>query len=158
MAKSRTTKPNDAEQGVLLRQKDAQRVFNVVHWYENTSRPRRPSKLPRAPGGGGGSSIRLGQFTDTWANEPGQSGDANLKKVTLYMQDAQNAAGPNDWGPEITDGSQTIVVAINLFSYIPTRSGGDTRRWCAVTPLTSASGTFQGQDYDRLWLLLAAEC
>lgn len=138
MAK-RPTKPGDPDQGVMLRQKDAQRVFNVVHWYENNNRPRNPSKLPRAPGGGG-SGIRIGQFAGAWPKEPGTSGTDNVKSVNLYERNASSAS-PNSWVP-----SGQTVSAVNLFAYVPTPRGGPTSMWCAVTQV---SGT---------WVLVAAEC
>lgn len=141
---------------VLFTKKDAQRIANVVSWYEGSARSRNPSKLTRASGSGGGP-IRIGQFSGAWPNGPGQQGTSNLKRVNLYIQ-STTASGPNDWEPEVVDGLPNAVLAINLFSYIPTRSGGDSYMWCAVTPVSDFSMTFQGQNFDQIWLLLAAEC
>jgi len=123
-------------------------------------------------GDGGGSTIRLGQFSGSWYNEPGESGADNVKLVKLYVQNS-DATGANDWVPELDgDGEETIAVTINLFSHIPTRSGNDSYMWCAVVPISEVSGEYwaggydyiDGQDvprmkpYTQLWLLLAAEC
>lgn len=155
MAK-RPTKPGDPDQGVMLRQKDAQRVFNVVHWYENSNRPRNPSKLPRAPGGGGGG-LRLCQFSGGWTNEPGALGDENLKLVTLYQKDSTSTSA-NAWIPE-EDG---VVLAINLMSYVPTPKGGPSSLWGVVTKVAGGSFSFSSSSgsgtYDTLWLLIAAQC
>jgi hypothetical protein len=122
--------------------------------------------------GGGGTTIRLGQFTGAWYNEPGQTGSDNLKLVKLYVQPS-NASTPNDWVPELdANGEEVVAVTMNLFSYIPTRSGNDSYMWCAVLPISSVDGEYwtgaydnvEGQDvpvmrpYTTLWLLLAAEC
>lgn len=119
-----------------------------------------------------GSTIRLGQFTGAWYNEPGESGSDNVKLVKLYVQNA-TPSGPNDWVPELDgDGEEVVAVTLNLFSYIPTRSGNDSYMWCAVLPISDVSGEYwtgaydnvDGQDvpvmrpYTTLWLLLAAEC
>lgn len=129
----------------------------------------------RRPGGGGGGatlSVRLGQFTGSWYNEPGTSGADNVKLVKLYVQPS-DSGGANDWVPELdANGDEVIAVTLNLFSYIPTRSGNDSYMWCAVLPISTASGEYwtgsydfvNGQDvpvmrpYTNLWLLLAAEC
>lgn len=162
MAKKKPTKPGDLSQPVSLTMKDAARVANVVNWYESTARPRNPSKLSRAPGGSGGV-IRLGQFSGWWPNEPGESGVENIKLVTLFTQPV-SATGGNDWVPVQTGNEVTRVAAVNFFSFIPTRSGGDTLRWCAVCPISGLPGTYAtgyGTDtgtYENLWLLIAAEC
>lgn len=119
------------------------------------------------------ASIRLGQFSGYWPNEPGQSGSDNIRLVKLYVQNS-NASGPNDWVPELDgDGEEVIAVTLNLFSYIPTRSGNDSYMWCAVLPISNVDGEYftgsyqpdeNGADvpvlkpYTKLWLLLAAEC
>ncbi|MEI8080606.1 MAG: hypothetical protein WCI74_02025 [Actinomycetes bacterium] len=123
-----------------------------------------------------GSAIRLGQFTGNWYNEPGISGADNVKLVKLYVQspDASGATSANDWIPELDgSGDEVIAVTLNLFSYIPTRSGNDSSMWCAVMPLSDLAGEYWtgsyeyvegGPDapimrpYSKLWLLLAAEC
>ncbi len=131
-----------------------------------------PTRLQGMPSRRGGSTIRLGQFTGAWYNEPGQTGSDNLKLVKLYVQPS-NASTPNDWVPELDgDGEEVVAVTMNLFSYIPTRSGNDSYMWCAVLPISSVDGEYwtgaydnvDGQDvpvmrpYNTLWLLLAAEC
>jgi hypothetical protein len=150
MAKKKDQKVNDPNQGVMFKAKDAQRMANVVHWFESTPRPRNPSKLPRAPGGGGGG-IRLCQFTGDWTNEPGQSGLDNVKLVTLYKRNPASTA-PNAWIPE--EGSP--AVALNLMSYIPTPRGGPISMWGAVTPVGTITGN-DGNSY-TLWLLISAQC
>lgn len=132
--------------------------------------PVRLQEIPRR--GGGGTTIRLGQFTGAWPNEPGQFGSDNVKLVKLYVQNT-NANNPNDWVPELdADGEEVVAVTLNLFSYIPTRSGNDSYLWCAVLPISEVDGEYwtgaydnvDGQDvpvlrpYTTLWLLLAAEC
>lgn len=123
-------------------------------------------------GEAGQSTVRLGQFTGNWCNEPGVSGADNVKLVKLYVQ-PPNSAGANDWVPELdSNGEEVIAVTLNLFSYIPTRSGNDSHMWCAVLPISDAAGEYwtgsydnvEGVDvpimrpYSKLWLLLAAEC
>ena len=172
MAKKKPTRPGDQSQPVYFTKKDAARIANVVHHHETSSRPRNPSFLPRAPGGGGGSPIRLGQFTGPWVNEPGETGADNVKLVKLYVQ-PDDAGSANDWVPELDgDGEEVIAVTLNLFSYIPTRSGNDSYMWCAVIPISSVEGEYWSGGYDstggsdvpimkpytQLWLLLAAEC
>jgi hypothetical protein len=165
------TKPaNKIDQTVRFSTGDAKRIANTVRAYESGRRPRNPSTLPRAAGGGGGvaSTIRLGQFTGFWPNEPGESGADNVKRVKLYVQE-QNATGANDWIPETDgNGNEVIAVTINLFSYIPTRSGNDSYMWCAVTPISSVPGDYPAggysgntpimTEYEQLWLLISAEC
>jgi len=134
--------------------------------------PVRFEDKPVVGNGGGGTTIRLGQFTGSWYNEPGLSGADNVKLVKLYIQEA-DAGGANDWVPELdSDGEEVIAVTLNLFSYIPTRSGNDSYMWCAVLPISDAEGEYWtgsyewdgAQDvpimkpYTKLWLLLAAEC
>jgi hypothetical protein len=122
--------------------------------------------------GASAPAMRIGQFTGAWYNEPGATGADNVKLVKLYVQPA-NASTPNDWVPELdADGEEVLAVTLNLFSYIPTRSGNDAFLWCAVVPLSDVSGEYwaggyeniDGQDvpimrpYSKLWLLLSAEC
>lgn len=128
-----------------------------------------PVRLQTMSRRGGGSTIRLGQFTGAWYNEPGTSGADNLKLVKLYVQNS-NATGPNDWVPELDgEGEEVVAVTMNLFSYIPTRSGNDSYMWCAVLPISQVDGEYWTGAYDEndapvmrpyttLWLLLAAEC
>jgi hypothetical protein len=139
MAKKKDQKANDPNQGVMFKAKDAQRMANVVHWFESTPRPRNPSKLPRAPGGGGGG-VRIGQFAGAWPKEPGTSGTENVKTVMLYDKSQTNAS-PNAW-----NASGETVSVVNLFAYVPAPRGGPTSMWCAISLV---SGT---------WVLVAAEC
>jgi hypothetical protein len=103
MAKARQQSANQAEQLVQFRHSDAQRIANVVGWYESTPRGRRQSSLPRAPGGGGGS-IRIATFTGQWSI-------GAAKTVRFKFQTANTA------------------VAVNLFAAVPSPvTSGD----CAV--------------------------
>jgi hypothetical protein len=150
-----------------------QRMARATVGFENMGRNMPPIKF-RQPGGddGGGSPIRLGQFTGWWVNEPGLTGANNLKLVKLYVQPS-DASGSNDWVPELDgNGDEVIAVTLNLFSYIPTRSGNDSSMWCAVVPISDVAGEYWTGSYDyidgvdvptmrpysKLWLLLAAEC
>lgn len=157
MAKKKPARPGDPSAPVLISAKDAQRLANVVHAYETSRRTPNPSVLPRAPGGGGGGTIRLCQFTGAWTNEPGNTGHENLKLVTLYRKD-ETSASANAWVPE----QAPPVLAINLMSYVPSPRGGPSSLWGAVTKIASGSFTFSSSSgngtYDTLWLLIAAQC
>jgi hypothetical protein len=152
------------------------RMARTTVGFENMGRNMPPIKFRQPSGDDGGSPIRLGQFTGSWYNEPGISGADNLKLVKLYVQspDASGPTSANDWIPELDgNGDEVIAVTLNLFSYIPTRSGNDSSMWCAVIPLSDLAGEYWtgsyeyvegGPDvpimrpYSKLWLLLAAEC
>lgn len=161
--KKKSTPANQGNQPVQFTRRDAGRVAKVVHAYEHGRRPANPSSLPRAAGGGGGGiQFRICQFSGPWPNTPGLSGEANVQRVTLYSpRSPQN--GPNDFIP---DG--TTVFAINLFSYIPTKHPGDQTMWGLVMPLPGTAGSVTTgstygsepvvEEYDQLWLLVAAEC
>jgi len=69
------------------------------------------------------STIRMGQFTGAWSNQPPD----NIKTVQLYKKHPTSGS-PNAFVPD--DGN--IVVAINLFSYIPTPRGGPSSLWAAL--------------------------
>lgn len=160
---------------VVFNEQDARRIANAVRRVESGNRNTTgPTFGFREVGAtvAAGSTIRLGQFTGFWENEPGESGADNVKLVKLYVQET-DASGANDWVPELdADGEEVIAVTVNFFSYIPTRSGNDSYMWCAVVPISSVSGEYwsggydyvDGQDvprmkpYSQLWLLLAAEC
>lgn len=155
---------------------DAERIGRAVRKVESGSRDSsgpsfgfREAAQAAAPAA---STIRLGQFSGLWYNEPGESGADNVKLVKLYVQPS-DSTGANDWVPELDgDGEEVIAVTVNLFSYIPTRSGNDSYMWCAVLPISNQGGEYwsggydyiDGQDvprmkpYSNLWLLLAAEC
>lgn len=156
MAKKKPTQPGDMGVPVSFTKTDAQRIANVVHAYETSKRVPNPSKLPRAPGGGG-SVLRLCQFTGQWPNEPGQTGSENVKVVTLYTK-SPTSASPNAWIPE-EDGE---VVAINLLAYVPTPRGGPASMWGVVTKIASGNFTYGSTaangSTDTLWLLVAAQC
>jgi hypothetical protein len=163
-----------ADQRVAFGAKDAARIGKVVRSVEAGNRAGKGLVFGALSFGdsASGPSIRLGQFTGSWYNEPGLSGADNVKLVKLFVQ-PENPTGANDWVPELDgDGEEVIAVTLNLFSYIPTRSGNDSYMWCAVIPISSKPGEYwtgfydyiDGQDvpamrpYSRLWLLLAAEC
>jgi len=158
---------------VRLTEDAARRMAAATRAYERGNRNQSPIMF-RQTGGDGASApaMRIGQFTGAWYNEPGATGADNVKLVKLYVQPA-NASTPNDWVPELdADGEEVLAVTLNLFSYIPTRSGNDAFLWCAVVPLSDVSGEYwaggyeniDGQDvpimrpYSKLWLLLSAEC
>jgi len=167
-------------QGVRITESFAQRIASTVRRVDAMPTVFGDGKIPtrfedvQRPGGVSvsGPTIRLGQFSGPWYNEPGESGADNVKLVKLYVQPSP-AAGANDWVSELdSDGEEVIAVTLNLFSYIPTRSGNDSYMWCAVIPISDQSGEYwsggydyiDGQDvprmkpYSKLWLLLAAEC
>ena len=144
----------------------------AILWKESGTGAGKWALVRMGAGSGGGSTIRLGQFSGPWYNEPGESGADNVKLVKLYVQPSQSA-GANDWVPELdANGEEVIAVTLNLFSYIPTRSGNDSYMWCALLPISDQGGEYwsggydyiDGQDvprmkpYSKLWLLLAAEC
>jgi hypothetical protein len=69
MAKARQQSANQTEQLVQFRHREAQRIANAVAAHEARRRDRKPSFLPRAPGGGGGGgggAFRLALFTGAW--------------------------------------------------------------------------------------------
>lgn len=114
-------------------------------------------------GGGGGAAppIRLGQFNGPWPNEPGY----NIKLVKLFVQ-PDNPSGPSDWIPELENGQIKTVVTLNFLSYIPSKAGSDRNLWCTVVPISNKSGVYEysigeqtfTKNYDKLWMLLGAEC
>lgn len=167
---------NPGEQTVQFRKKDAERIAAAVYAHERGRRPGNPSKLPRASGGGGGGGIRLAQFSGQWRNEAPN----NLKIVQLFTRRAsplpgQSAVSPFDWVPETdSSGNAVTAVAINWMAHVPS-TPGDTIRWCAVAKISELGGSYDtgiktvdpnnpGQqiavteEFDGLWLLIAAEC
>jgi len=164
-------------QGVRITDHFAQRIKSTILKVDAMPDATGSGKIPvrfedRPVAAGEGSTIRLGQFTGAWPNEPGETGSDNVKLVKLYVQ-APSPTGPNDWVPELDgDGEEVLAVTMNLFSYIPTRSGNDSYMWCAILPISNVGGEYfagtyefvDGQDvpvmkpYSQLWLLLAAEC
>ncbi len=109
--RGRGKQKTDANSPAYITQKDGQRVANAVHAYETGRRGRKPSQLPRAPGGGGGS-IDEATFTGAWTK-------GATKSVTFTADTARTAA------------------AVNLFRSIPIASDFGTRK-CLVAP---SSGT-----------------
>jgi hypothetical protein len=73
---NRNIAANSAERPVQFREQDARRIAKAVHAYETSRRPRNPSSLPRAAGGGGGSGVVRGQFVGSW-------GKGQTKVVTI---------------------------------------------------------------------------
>lgn len=61
---------NAGEQLVQFRLGDAKRISDAVQTVESTRRPRKPSVLPRAAGGGSGrttdATVYLGTFSGDW--------------------------------------------------------------------------------------------
>jgi hypothetical protein len=159
---------NYGENLVGFKHADAERIGKVVVDAERTRRPRKPSFLPRFPGGGVASTIRLAQTSGEWANEP----PLNVKAVQLFIQ-PDNPSGPADWIPETDEfGDPVIAVTINWFSHVPVGQG-DVIKWCAIVPISDLEGSYDtgqvisspdGPDqpimkaYEKLWLLLAVEC
>lgn len=156
---------------VAFSEDGARRVIAATKAYESGSRNMSPIAF-RQVADDGGSPIRIGQFTGNWYSEPGATGVNNVKLVKLYVQ-PPNSTGANDWVPELdSNGDEVIAVTLNLFSYIPTRSGNDSSMWCAVIPISSRPGEYWTGSYDyvdgvdvpimrpysNLWLLLSAEC
>lgn len=104
-------------------------------------------------GGSGGSKIKLGKYNGYWSNAHGR----NVKIVTLYTQPSR-AINPYDWVPETdSEGNNVTVVAVNMFTYLPSKIGSDRSLWCAVVPINSNTGWYNGQKYNELYLLIAAE-
>jgi hypothetical protein len=118
-------------------------------------------------GGGGISTIRLGQCEGPWPNEP----PLNVRVVRLFKQ-PDNPTGPADWIPETDSfGDPVFAVTINWFTHIPVGQG-DLLKWCAVVPISDLAGsydtgqvTYEDQQeipilrpYSKLWLLIAVEC
>jgi|694.fasta_scaffold01162_65 hypothetical protein len=128
-----------------------------------------PTRFETIPGGGGGgiSTIRLGQCEGPWPNEP----PLNVRVVRLFKQ-PDNPTGPADWIPETDSfGDPVFAVTINWFTHIPVGQG-DLLKWCAVVPISDLAGsydtgqvTYEDQQeipilrpYSKLWLLIAVEC
>lgn len=162
--------------GVKITEHFAQRIASTIRRVEAmpdaTGSGKIPTRFEDRPFAAGGTPIRLGQFTGPWPNEPGATGVDNLKPVKLYVQPS-DSDGANDWVPELDgDGDEVLAITLNLFSYIPTRSGNDSYMWCSIIPISENGGQYwtgaynsvDGEDvpvfrpYSSLWLLLAAEC
>jgi len=106
MPKARQQPVNQTEQLVQFRYSDAQRIANVVNWYEGHRKERLPSRLPRASGAGASEVFKVCTFSGAWA--VGQSKTVTFLGVT---------ATPN------------TVTATNLFANVPAPSGSG---HCAV--------------------------
>lgn len=168
------TTPQDNQQ-VQFNETDARRIAKAVKAHERSIRGKKPSRLPRAAGGGGGL-IRLAQFTGSWRKES----PYNLKVVRLFVNRDQPLTGdgepsPFDWIPETDSyGDAATAVAINWMAYLPS-TPGDTIRWCAITQISELSGEYDTgiktvapddpskqvpvmKPFTGLWLLIAAEC
>ncbi len=115
--RGRGKQKTDANSPAYFTQKDGQRVANAVHAYETGRRGRNPSKLPRAPGGGG-SSVDEATFTGAWTK--------GAKKSITFAADTARTA-----------------LAVNLFRSIPIASDFGTRM-CLVSPrsTTDANGEY----------------
>lgn len=119
-----------------------------------------------------GSTIRLGQTSGQWPNEP----PLNTKTVQLFRQQTKEELGrdpqPWEWVPDTDEyGDPVFAVTINWFSHVPVGQG-DVIKWCAVVPISDMAGEYDtGQvtyndgvespimrPYSKLWLLIAVEC
>jgi hypothetical protein len=91
MAKARQQSANQAEQLVQFRHREAQRIANTVAAHEARRRDRKPSFLPRAPGGGVGGAFRLALFTGAWLK-------GTLKVVRFAAATNQTISAQNVFG------------------------------------------------------------
>ena len=94
---------NSGETPVSFKLSDAERIARAVSQVEGQRRGRRGSTLPRAAGGGGGTSVEFGTFSGSWAKD-------TYKTITIIP-------------------ANTTATAYNSFSHIA--SNGVKR--CAVT-------------------------
>lgn len=123
------TPANKAEQAVQFRMGDAQRIADAVHAYETSIRDAKKSYLPRAFGGGGGSSLRLGKTTALWAR-------GTVTTIEVYEK-----GGPLG---ETKDPDNCILPnCVNKMADVPAG------KWVIVAELVGRK---------TWWYLVAAEC
>jgi hypothetical protein len=155
--------------GVKITEHFAQRIASTIRRVEAIPDASSGGKIPVRfeerlfAGGGGGTPIRIAQFSDEWSNDP----PGNVKVCQLYKKHPTSTSA-SAWIPDEGE----FAVAVNLFSYIPTPRGGPIYRWAALIPIASGEYTYptgnvtyvegvetpETATTSQLWLLLAAQC